>query len=114
MFRPIALAALLAASPAGACDIHWQTYATDALIAADIGPTMDCLHREACHEANPFYGSRHPADGRLIGMGLGRIALNTGVACWLDDHAPNYVKLFNMVSLGINGGVVAANLRFQF
>lgn len=118
MTRPaiaLALLASLAAQPALACDIRTETWVTNGAIALDIGTTMSCLHRDRCHEANTWaYGSKHPSDERLIGTGIARIGLNTGIACLLDDHAPGALPIFNHLSLAVNGGVAVANLRFVF
>ncbi len=94
--------------------LPWESYAADVAIVGDVATTMDCLHRNICHEANPFYGSRHPSDGQLIGVGLGRIALTTGAACLLEDRSPKAARLFSIISFGVNGGAFAANLRFTF
>lgn len=115
--KKIILALALLSAPALACDIRhlpWENYASDVAIIGDVATTMNCLHRNVCHEANPFYGSSHPSDGRLIGVGMGRIALNTGVACFLEDRSPVAAKLFSRISFGVNAGVFAANLRFVF
>lgn len=113
--RGALLALVLVATPAKACDLRhlpWEAYAADVAIVGDVATTMDCLHRNVCHEGNPLYGTKHPTDRTLLAVGAGRIAVTTGIACFLEDRDPAAARLFSRISLGINGGIFAANLRF--
>ena len=90
----------------------WEV-AYQVLNVVDAAQTIDCLNRNVCIEANPLYG-RNPSKGKIIG-----IKLATGVIHWLvfdhiADRNPKAAKIFSKVSVIVQGGVVAANLRFAF
>ena len=61
---------------------------------------------------NPLLG-KHPSDGKVIGFKLGG-----GVIHFLAAHALRHdakaERVFEFVSLAVQGGVVAANVRMFF
>ena len=106
-------AVMVASSPAHAEPfVPPEEYAFQALNAADAAETYSCLHRGTCVELNPLFG-RHPSDAALLG---GKAAL--GVSHFLVAHllrnSPKAERAFETVSIVVQGGVVAANLRLVF
>ncbi len=114
--KRVALILLVMSAPASACDLRhlpWESYAADVAIIGDSYTTADLLSRPGFHEANPLLGE-HPSNTAIAAFGFGRIALNTGVACYLEDRNPKLARLFSILSLGVNAGAFGANLRFEF
>jgi hypothetical protein len=90
-------------------EIAWQ-----ALNLADLAETETCLrHRDGCHEANPLMG-RDPSTGKLVAVKLGGGLAHYLIARAIAERDPHAARLFEWVSLAVQGGVVAANLRFVF
>ena len=103
----------LIASPAAAEPfVPPSEYVYQALNLADMGETLDCRHIAGCYEANPLLG-KHPSDGKVIGFKLGG-----GVIHFLAAHALRHdakaERVFEFVSIAVQGGVVAANVRMFF
>jgi hypothetical protein len=103
----------LAATPAAAEPfVPRSEYVWQALNAADAAETLSCLHRGVCRELNPLFGP-YPSDAKLIG---GKVA--EGILHLLISHAlrdkPNQERIFETLTIAVQGGVVAANLRVTF
>ena len=80
---------------------------------ADDGSTEICLRRGTCIEANPLIG-RNPSTAKLAGFKLATAALNYALITEMAKRDPKAARIFGMVSVGVFGGVAAANLRFAF
>ena len=109
----LAALAMLFATPAYADGFKDREIAYQVLNAADAATTIDCLNRNVCVEANPLYG-RDPSAGKIIGVKVINGVLHYVIAKFLHDRNPHGAKVFQIVTIVIQGGVVAANLRFTF
>jgi hypothetical protein len=87
--------------------------AFQALNAADFAVTAHCLRRDICHELNPLLG-RHPSTGKLLAVKIGTGAVHYLVARRLARTDPGAARVFEIVSIVVQGGVVAANARILF
>lgn len=114
MYRQALIAAaLLSATPAAAKDVPDSEYVFQALNIIDGLQTIDCLKRDVCHEANPLLG-RNPSTGKLVAVKVGTGVIHYLIARRLYERNPRAAHLFETISIGIQGGIVAANLRFAF
>lgn len=111
MTRFVLFALALIATPAHADSFTNREIAYQVLNAVDAAETIDCLHRDVCHEANPLLG-RNPSPAKLIAVKAGTGAVHYVVARFLRDRDPEAATLFQFLTIAIQGGVVAANLRF--
>lgn len=91
---------------------HWEL-AFQALNVVDAVQTIDCLNRDACHEINPLIG-RDPSTEKVVAVKVGAGAIHYLLFRLIADRDPKAAKLFSQVSVVVQGGVVAANLRFAF
>lgn len=91
---------------------RWEI-AYQALSAIDGIQTIDCLNRQVCTEANPIYG-RNPSKGKVIGFKVAGGIIHYLIFDYIADRNPKAAKVFSKVSVIVQGGVVAANLRFAF
>ena len=112
MKRLLPLAALVA-SPAYADGFKDREIAYQLLNAVDAAQTIDCLKREVCVELNPIYG-RDPTPGKIIGVKVVGGVLHYVIARFIHDRDPKGAKVFQIVTIVVQGGVVAANFRFTF
>jgi hypothetical protein len=117
---PILLAALLA-TPATARtleqrihDLPTSEWVYQGIGVADFASTEICLRRDTCRESNPLFG-HHPKTAVLFvgNVVVGGIA-HAAVTSALQDHAPGLVKPWEIITIGLHGGLVVANLRFAF
>ena len=83
------------------------------LSAIDAAQTISCLHRGVCREANPLFGS-HPKPAKLIAGKIALGALHFAAFSRLNDRNPKAALRMAQISAGIQGGVVALNMRFTF
>lgn len=114
MFRQALIAAaLLSAAPAAAKDVPDSEYVFQALNLIDGIQTRDCLRRDVCYEANPLLG-RNPSTTKLLGVKIGTGVVHYVIARHLYARNPKAAHLFETITIGIQGGIVAANLRFAF
>lgn len=109
----LAALALLFATPAHADGFKDREIAFQLLNAADAATTIDCLKRDVCVEANPLYG-RDPSVGKVIGVKVINGALHYVIAKFLYDRDPHGAKVFQIVTIVVQAGVVGMNLRFTF
>lgn len=82
------------------------------LIAIDTWQTMECQRRPNCYEMNPILG-KHPSDKEIIGYMALSSASHYAVTRILMKVKPELVDEWQWLSIGFQGGVVAANLRWQ-
>jgi len=88
-------------------------YAWQALNVIDAVETAHCLDKGTCEEMNPIIG-KHPSTGKLIAYKAGMGVMHYAVTRLLQDHAPKWVRIWEIASVTVQGGVVAANMRFVF
>jgi hypothetical protein len=100
-------------SPARADAFTMREIAFQALNLADAAQTISCLDRNVCHEGNPLFGS-NPSTAKVLGIKAGFGVLHYAVARLLNDRNPRAARIFQIATIAIQGGVVAANLRFTF
>lgn len=93
-------------------DLPTLEYGFCALAMADKAVTIYNLDHGA-HESNPIYG-RNPDKAALIGGGVAACLVHAGVTSMLQDHAPRWVKPFEIVSIGFQGGIVGLNVKVAF
>lgn len=105
-----ALAALaLVATPAHANGFKDREIAFQALNAIDAAQT--CIGvAKGLREVNPLFG-KHPSCEKVIGIKVAAGIIHYLIA---DSMNERDAKTFQIVSLVVQGGVVAANLRFAF
>ena len=83
------------------------------LSAVDAIQTIDCLNRNVCHEMNPIFG-KHPSTERVIGTKIISGILHYLLIREIYEEDPRMARTIQYISIGIQGSVVAANLRFAF
>lgn len=106
----VPLLSLLLSTPAVAATPGQLEAAYQILNVADIVETETCLHQGTCVEANPIFG-RHPSDARLIGTKVGMGLVHYLIFRKLYEDNNPHIKVFEYVSIAVQGGVVVANLR---
>jgi len=104
---------LVLSSPACAAPLPRAEYAFQALNVIDAAQTIDCLDRHVCHEGNPIIG-HDPSKATLIGVKIGTGAVHYLITRWLMRDYPRIVRAWEIASITVQGGIVAANLRFAF
>lgn len=122
MFRKIfTLAApctlLVYHTPAQADSFKDREIAFQVLNAADAATTCHAVNSGQAVEGNPLIAGilgKRPKCGELIAFKAATGALHWLVAHEINKRDPKAAKVFQIVSIGIQGGVVAANLRFVF
>jgi hypothetical protein len=119
MKRALLFAAALIAAPVEAQSLGDRLRALpreepvfQALNLADAVTTIDALHHGAS-ERNPFLG-KHPSDEAVIGQTVAIGVIHAAGTMFLQDHAPRFVKLWEIFSIGIKGGAVVNNLVVRF
>lgn len=108
----LVLAALAAATPARADDFRDRQRVFHALNALDAAQTCHILGNGG-RELNPILGS-HPSCTKVVAFKLASSVAHEFIARKLNDRDPDAARLFQIISIGIQGGVVAANFRFVF
>ncbi|RKF23128.1 hypothetical protein D6851_01130 [Altericroceibacterium spongiae] len=94
-------------------DIKTYEYAYQTLNLIDAVQTVTLLSQDGHHEANPLLG-KDPSTIEVIGYKAAGGLLHYGLTRFLLAKSPQHVKLFQQVSLAIQGGVVAWNMQFAF
>lgn len=111
---------VLAASfaiPARADSFSDREKAYQVLNAADAATTCQAISSGKAVEANPFTRAvlgKTPSCSAVIGFKIGTGALHWLIASEINKRNPKAAKIFQLVSIGVQGGVVAANMRFVF
>jgi hypothetical protein len=111
LVRAAILATLVSTAPARADGFAEREIAFQALNLLDAAQTVSCLNRNVCREGNPLFGS-NPSTGKVMGIKAGFGVLHYVVARFIHDRDPGAAKIFQIATIAIQGGVVAANLRF--
>lgn len=109
MKRLLPLAALVA-TPAHADAFADREIAFQALNAADAVETCHIVGSGRGVELNPLLG-KHPSCGKIVAFKAASGALHYLIAKALPERD---AKTFQVITLVIQGGVVAANLRLVF
>lgn len=111
--KRLALALAIIATPAHADAFRDRELAFQTLNAADAAETCYGVGSGRGTELNPILGS-HPSCGKVVGFKAGFGLLHYAISRWLNDRNPHAAKVFQIVSVAVQGGVVAANLRVVF
>lgn len=114
-FNLIALAFCLAlASPSKALDA-WdkRQIAFHTLNAIDTIQTCHVLQSGKGYELNPIFG-RNPSCGTLVATKIGGSILHQIIASELRKHDEKAAELFQIISIGVQGGVVVWNFTVVF
>lgn len=112
MKKLIALAALIA-TPAYADGFTNREVAYQVLNAADAAQTCHVVGSGRGVEGNPLLG-RNPSCGKVIGFKIAGGVLHYVLADHFRDRDPKAAKVFQIVTLVIQGGIIGANMRFIF
>lgn len=112
----LALSACVA-TPAHADAFTKREIAFQVLNAADAATTCHAVNSGQAIEGNPLISGilgKWPKCGELIAFKAATGALHWALASEINKHDPEAAKWFQVVSIVVQGGVVAANLRFVF
>jgi 16S rRNA C1402 N4-methylase RsmH len=115
MKKLLPLAALIA-TPAYADGFKNREIAFQVLNAADAAQTCHIIGRGGS-EANPIARAiigKRPSCGSIIGFKVVSGLVHYVIADFARDRDPEAAKLFQTITLVIQGGAVAANMRFVF
>lgn len=112
MKKLIAAAALVAAAPAHADAFRDRQAAFHTLSAVDAMLTCEVLSRGG-RELNPIYGSK-PSCGKVVAIKVGFGTLHEVIARRMHERDPEAARIFQIASITVMGGVVAANVRLVF
>ena len=78
----------------------------------DLAETVYCLDRHRCQEANPIFG-HHASNGTIIaGKAIGGM-IHFATYSLIKDN-PKTTRLFEIISIAVQGGVVAWNATICF
>jgi hypothetical protein len=94
-------------------EIKRYEIAFQALNAADAAQTCDFLARGRAYEMNPILG-RHPSCPKVIAFKIAGGAVHYVLMRAIFKNDPRAARWAEIVTIAIQGGVVAANLRFTF
>ena len=103
----------LFATPARADELTRYEVAFQVLNAADAVQTCDFLARGRAYELNPILG-RHPSCATVIGFKIAAGGVHYLLVREIAKTDPKLAKIVQIVTIAVQGGVVAANLRFAF
>ena len=109
---------LVTATPSKAAEPTWKEIKKLELVyqslnAIDTIQTIDCLNREKCYEANPFLG-KYPSTEKVIGFKIANGVIHYFLTKEIYRRNPKAARTFQYISIGIQGSVVAANMRITF
>lgn len=116
MKRLLPLAALIA-TPAYADGFENREIAFQVLNAADAAQTCHIVSTGRGVEANPIARAvigRKPSCATIFGFKAASGVAHYAIADFLRDRDPQAAKVFQIMTIVIQGGVVAANMRFVF
>lgn len=108
----LAAIALCFAVPAAADDFEKRELTFQRLNAADAITSCIAFDRGFV-EANPIIG-RDATCGRVVAVKVGVGLLHWLIARELEERDPEAAKFFQIVSIGIQGSVVAWNVKVMF
>ena len=83
------------------------------LNAVDAAQTIACTKSTRCHEVNPIFG-RKPSVEKIVGIKVATGVIHFAIARFLFKDSPADQDSFEKVSILIQGGIVAANMRIVF
>lgn len=112
----LALSACVA-QPAYADGFKDREIAFQVLNAADAATTCHAVGSGQAIEGNPLAAAiigKRPSCGSVIAFKAANGALHWLIASELNKRDPKLAKTVQIVSIVVQGGVVAANLRFVF
>jgi len=112
----LALSACVA-TPAHADAFTEREIAFQVLNMADAATTCHAVNSGQAIEGNPLIAGilgKRPKCGELIAFKAAAGALHWVIAAEINKTDPKLAKWLQIASIGIQGGVVAANLRFVF
>lgn len=115
--RRLLAALALIATPAYADGFTEREVAFQVLNAMDGAQTCHAVSSGRGVEGNPMARliiGRTPSCGKVIGLKVASGLIHYLVADHLRDRDPHAAKVFQVMSLVVQGGVVAANMRFVF
>lgn len=109
---------LMISTPSMATEPTWEEIKKmeivfQSLNAIDAIQTIDCLNREICYEVNPLIG-KYPSTEKVVVFKAASGIIHYIITKELYKRNPKAARVFQYVSIGIQGGVVAANMRFAF
>jgi hypothetical protein len=109
---------LMIATPSKAAEPTWEEMKKLELVfqslnAIDAVQTIDCLNRQICYELNPLMG-KHPSTEKVIGFKVANGIIHYILTKEIYKRNPKSARTFQYISIGIQGSVVAANMRFAF
>lgn len=110
--KRLAILAALIAAPAHADGFTNREIAFQVLNAADAAQTCH-LTSKGYIEGNPLLG-RNPSCGKVIGFKVAAGLIHYAIADHFRDRDPKAAKVFQIVTIVIQGGIVGANMRFVF
>lgn len=102
----------LVPSPALADGFQTREIVFQSLNAIDAVETCIALDKGA-RELNPILGS-HPKCGEVVAFKIGSGVLHYVLMDFLKDRDPHIAKIAQIATIGLQGGVVAWNLKFVF
>ena len=107
-------ACLMLSTPSHALDA-WQKrqVAFHTLNAIDVIQTCHVLQSGKGFEANPIFG-RNPSCSTLVAAKIGGSILHQIIAAELRKRDEEAAKLFQLVTIGVQGGVVVWNFTVVF
>lgn len=108
----MALALALISTPALADGFDNREIAFQALNMADAAETCAFTASGRGDEANPILRGRSCPE--IVGIKAGFGLAHYAVSKFLEDRDPHAAKIWQIVSIVVQGGVVAANLRLVF
>lgn len=111
--RRLAIALALVPTPALADGFTNREIAFQVLNAADAVQTCDFLARGKAYELNPILG-RYPSCAKVVAFKVTSGAAHYFLVREIEKRDPKLAKIVQIITIGIQGGVVAANLRFTF
>jgi hypothetical protein len=109
---------LVIATPSKAAEPTWKEIKKLELVfqslnAIDAVQTIDCLNREICYEANPLLG-KYPSTEEVIKFKVANGIIHYIITKEIYKRDPKAARTFQYISIGIQGSVVTANMRFAF
>ena len=109
----LALVLALVPTPALADGFTNREIAFQVLNAADAVQTCDFLKRGVAQELNPLFG-KHPSCGKVIAFKIVGGGIHYALVSKINETDPKLAKIIQIITIAVQGGVVAANLRFVF
>lgn len=94
-------------------DVKIYEYAYQTLNLIDAVQTVSLLSKDGHHEENPILG-KNPSPIVVVGYKAMGGLLHYGMTKFLLSESPKHAKIFQQLSLAVQGGVVAWNMQFVF